>query len=187
MSRERSYPSETRRLTYRGLGHPVLIRNAWPPLVRGRNLEILGESNIIVQADVLLPEEPKVQDDTRIGSGSDISIRKRIAVNLDVILGLVVISDHELRFGVTERDRQRVGGVFGLVSFDCFFVVRVGGDSVDYAPLEDDLWRNGPIRKTFQGKRVLLEPGRKSSTARRGNGRAQRGGCDCSTGSEGCR
>ena len=145
------------------MGHSVLIRNAWPPFIRDRIHDVLRECDVIIFADVLLSKEPKVQDDTRIGSGSDITIGKGVAVNLNVILVLVIIPNHELRFGVIEWDRERIAGMFGLVNFDRFLVVGVGLDSIDYGPLEDDLL----IHQTNpQGNKTLLKPDRKSSTVR---------------------
>lgn len=94
---------------------------------------------MIIIVDVLLSKEPEVQDHTRIGSGPDVSIRKGIAMNLDVILLILVISNHELRFGIIEWDRKGVGGVFLLVPFNCLRIFGVGGDIIDDALFEDDL------------------------------------------------
>jgi hypothetical protein len=73
-------------------------------------------------------------------------------VNLDVIIVLVVISNHELRFRVVEWDRERVAGMFCLVNFDRFFIVRVGGDCIDDGPLEDDLWEDGSIKRFLKAR-----------------------------------
>ena len=54
-------------------------------------------------------QEPQVQDNTRICSGSDvIPIRKGVTVNLDMTIVLVVVPDHELRLGSLD----------GMVSLD---------------------------------------------------------------------
>lgn len=99
---------------------------------------------MVLKADVLLSKEPEIQDDTRICPGPDVSIRKGITMNLDVVVVILVISDHELGFGIIKWDRERVGGVFLLVPFDRIFIVRVGGDIIDDAVFEDDLWGQDP-------------------------------------------
>lgn len=98
----------------------MLIRNAWSLLFRERIRNVLGERNVIIPVDILLSKGPEVQDDARIGSGSDFNIRERITANLDMILVLIIVPNRELRFRVIEWDRERIVGVFGIVNFNRF-------------------------------------------------------------------
>ena len=129
----KSYSEEIALPTYCRLGHPVFIRNAWVPFIRNRIFELLREYDTVLKIDVMLCEAPEVHNDTRIGFGPLLSIRKCISVNLDMILVGLVIPHHELGIWIIKWDRERVGGILLLVVFNFIFVVGIVGDIINDA------------------------------------------------------
>jgi hypothetical protein len=115
------------------LRHSIYIRySGFPVADLGRERTKL---NLIFMDDVLLAEETKINDNTRIRLWTNIAIRECIAVNLDVPRKVLGAWDHNLRLRITERNRKRVLGVSLPMLLDPLGKTRIFGDGLDYGTL----------------------------------------------------
>lgn len=116
--------------------HSINVRHSGPPF---RIRWGLAKFDTIVLDNILLAEETKIDNNTRIGLRPNISIRECITVNLDVPWEVLGVWDHDLGFGITEGNGEWVFGMLCFMFSDLLCEARVSANRFDDGAFEDDL------------------------------------------------